>query len=49
MPLGGAPLIRFSDNGFNFTSAQRKALLTFLRTLTDEEFVKDPKFSDPFR
>lgn len=49
MPLGGAPLIRFSETGFNFTSAQRRALLIFLRTLTDEEFVKDPKFSDPFR
>lgn len=49
LPLSAEPLIRFSDSGFNFTSTQRRALLAFLRTLTDQQFVEDPKFSDPFR
>ena len=25
------------------------ALVAFLRTLTDVEFTRDPRFSDPFR
>jgi len=34
--------------GFQFTPKERKALAAFLGTLTDEAFVTDPKFSDPF-
>ncbi|MFT7579206.1 MAG: cytochrome c peroxidase [Myxococcota bacterium] len=33
---------------FNMTDAEKAELLAFLRTLTDRELVKDPKFSDPF-
>ena len=40
---------RRSKRGFEFNKVERKALLAFLKTLTDEKFVKDPKFSDPFR
>lgn len=29
--------------------AQKAALVAFLRTLTDETFAADPKFSSPFR
>ncbi|MEY4609000.1 MAG: hypothetical protein RL625_1217, partial [Gemmatimonadota bacterium] len=34
---------------FGFTSAQKAALVAFLRTLTDDGLVADPRFSDPFR
>ena len=34
--------------GFKFTDKQKGALVAFLRTLTDERFVADPKFVDPF-
>jgi cytochrome c peroxidase len=32
----------------NFTEADKDALEAFLRTFTDNEFLNDPKFSDPF-
>ena len=32
----------------NFTSAEKAALLAFLKTLTDPAFLTDPRFSDPF-
>jgi len=32
----------------NFTEVEKRALVAFLHTLTDEEFVTNPKFSDPF-
>ena len=34
-------------NGFTLTSEQRKDLIAFLQSLTDEEFVRDPRFADP--
>jgi cytochrome c peroxidase len=33
----------------DLTSADRAALVDFLKTLSDTKFVTDPKFSDPFR
>jgi cytochrome c peroxidase len=33
----------------NFTDSEKAALLAFLRTLTDRQFLTDPKYSDPFR
>ena len=35
-------------SGFRLTGKQKSALVAFLKTLTDEEFISDPKFSDPF-
>jgi hypothetical protein len=35
-------------SGFKFTAEQKAALVAFLKTLTDEEFASDPRFSDPF-
>jgi cytochrome c peroxidase len=32
----------------NLTTAQKAALVAFLKTLTDTNLVADPKFSDPF-
>jgi cytochrome c peroxidase len=33
----------------NFTASESAALVAFLKTLTDRQFLTDPKFSDPFR
>ena len=42
-----------SDNGevgqFNFTVAEKEALVAFLNTLTDFEMLADEKYSDPFK
>lgn len=35
-------------SGFRLTAAQKAALVAFLKTLTDEKFLTDPRFSDPF-
>ena len=40
---GAAPL------RLNLTAADRAALVAFLHTLTDEAFIADERFSDPFR
>ncbi|MEZ5989190.1 MAG: cytochrome c peroxidase [Planctomycetota bacterium] len=34
---------------FNFESGEKQALIAFLRTLTDDKFLKDERWSDPFR
>lgn len=43
---------KFMQNGqtqrLNLTELEKTALLAFLGTLTDESFISDPKFSDPF-
>jgi cytochrome c peroxidase len=33
----------------NFDAAQKAALVAFLMTLSDRQFITDPKFSDPFQ
>lgn len=33
---------------YEFGAAERAALVAFLHTLTDESFLSDPRFSDPF-
>jgi len=40
---------RSSSRGMNLSSRERKALVAFLKTLTDREFLTDPRFSSPFR
>ena len=35
-------------SGFNLTDKQKSALVAFLKTLTDERFISDPRFSNPF-
>lgn len=35
-------------SGFRITDDEREALITFLRALTDEQFITDRRFSDPF-
>jgi cytochrome c peroxidase len=33
----------------NFSASQKAALVAFLKTLSDQHFITDPKFSDPFQ
>jgi cytochrome c peroxidase len=33
----------------NFTESEKAALVAFLRTLTDDAFLTDPKYSDPWK
>jgi cytochrome c peroxidase len=33
----------------HFTDSEKAALIAFLKTLTDQQFLTDPKFSDPFK
>lgn len=35
-------------SGFSLTDSERADLLAFLRSLTDESFLSDPRFSDPW-
>ena len=38
------PLLR---NGIPLTQGQKAAIVAFLRTLTDQTFIADPRFSAP--
>lgn len=40
--IGGSPV------QMNMTVYEKQALVAFLNTLTDQTFISDPKFSDPF-
>lgn len=40
-----SPFVR----GFKFTEEERFALIAFLQSLTDESFLTEPKFSDPWQ
>ncbi|ADE53658.1 cytochrome-c peroxidase [Coraliomargarita akajimensis] len=44
------PLLGMNGEPVNFDFSQREkdALIAFLKTLTDDEFLSDPKFSNPF-
>lgn len=37
-----------STSGFRMTPTQKAAIIAFLKTLTDESLLTDPRFSDPF-
>ena len=45
---GGGPVPGFPPGGFHFSDEQKAGLVAFMLTLTDQEFISDPKFSDPF-
>ena len=38
----------FAANGLALPEVEKVALSEFLKTLTDSDFIRDPKFSDPF-
>ncbi|MBL4616630.1 MAG: hypothetical protein JKY46_02960 [Robiginitomaculum sp.] len=48
-----APRLRDGQTGlprrFNLSSAEKAALAAFLKTLTDESFLSDARYSDPFK
>jgi cytochrome c peroxidase len=35
--------------GFTLTAEERADLLAFLHSLTDEQFLRDPRFADPWQ
>lgn len=44
--------LRNPDNSpkkMNFTPHEKEALIAFLKTLTDESYLNDVRFSDPFK
>ncbi len=43
------PLMFHSGTGLFLSEVDKQALLAFLRTLTDQEFLNNPKFSNPFQ
>jgi cytochrome c peroxidase len=43
-----SPLKSGFMGGFTLTPAERRGLLDYLRSLTDREFLTDPRFSDPW-
>ena len=43
-----SPLMKNIGDGLLLTPEDKQALLAFLRTLTDEEFLNNPEFSNPF-
>ena len=43
-----ARLQDFADNGLALPEVEKVALTQFLRTLTDETLISDPRLSDPF-
>ncbi len=42
------PAEKTETSGFRLTKSQQAALVAFLKTLTDQSFLTDPRFSDPF-
>lgn len=43
------PLMKNIGEGLLLSPTDKEALLAFLRTLTDEEFLTNPQFSNPFK
>jgi cytochrome c peroxidase len=43
LTIGGPPV------QMNMSAYEKQALIAFLNTLTDQSFISDPKFSDPFQ
>ena len=51
---GGGPVFKQTSGNsspvrMNLNSMQKKALVAFLKTLTDENYITDVAYSDPFR
>ncbi|MBP86888.1 MAG: cytochrome-c peroxidase [Planctomycetaceae bacterium] len=39
---------KLATSGFVLADSERAALVAFLKTLTDDKFIHDPRFADPF-
>ena len=46
---GNNPHLSGFIKGFQLTPSEKQDLLAFLHSLTDEEFINNPAFSDPFK
>jgi len=44
----GAESSKASTSGFRLSTEEKRALVAFLKTLTDEKLIADPRFADPF-
>jgi len=40
--------LKFHTAKLYLTAQEKQAILAFLQMLTDEEFIKNPKFANPF-
>ncbi len=47
--LNSLPVNAAGKRGFGFTDGEKQDLITFLRTLSDDSFADDVRFSDPFK
>ena len=47
--LSGELKIGNQPRQMNFTQEEKEALVAFLQTYTDEDFIADVKYSDPFK
>jgi cytochrome c peroxidase len=45
----GIQLANLTNGGIYFSAQEKKELLAFLHTLTDQSLVTDPKYADPFK
>ena len=41
------PNMKYTTGGLQLSAAKKAQLIAFLHTLTDTEFVNDPRFQDP--
>jgi cytochrome c peroxidase len=46
---GGSSFNSFAPRGLNLQENDKKALVAFMKTLTDEKLMKEEKFSNPFQ
>jgi cytochrome c peroxidase len=42
------PFMKYTTGGLQLAPAQKEALIAFLNTLTDETYINNPDFQDPF-
>lgn len=42
------PFMKYTQGGLQLSEQDKQDLIAFLKTLTDDAFLTDPKFSDPF-
>ena len=47
--VGATAFVHLGFRLMNLDDGQQKALVAFLKTLTDHKLIKDSKYSDPFR
>ena len=46
--INQSPLMRHTGEGIDLNEEEKEALIAFLKTLTDTEFINNPEFQNPF-